>query len=117
MWRTASRRNCEREGKIMTVVQATKSKNLSDVTRSGRLFVLELSGDRIHSMNPDGSDRKTIITNCHLPDGIAVDTEAGHVYWTNMGVPRRAVRWHVECEDFAYYFRSGLEGARDLGRT
>ena len=32
-------------------------------TNSGRLFVLELSGDRIHSMNPDGSDRKTIVTD------------------------------------------------------
>jgi hypothetical protein len=53
----------------------------------GRLFLLELSGDRIHSMNPDGSDRKTLVTNCHLPDGIVVDAEAGHIYWTNMGVP------------------------------
>ena len=55
--------------------------------RSGRLFLLEMSGDRIHSMNPDGSDRRTIVTGCHLPDGIAVDVEAGHIYWTNMGVP------------------------------
>lgn len=55
--------------------------------RSGRLFLLEMSGDRIHSMNPDGSDRRTIVTGCHLPDGIAVDAEAGHIYWTNMGVP------------------------------
>ena len=31
------------------------------VVRSGRLFLLELSGDRIHSMNPDGSDRNTIV--------------------------------------------------------
>jgi sugar lactone lactonase YvrE len=38
-------------------------------------------------MNPDGSDRKTIVTNCHLPDGIVVDAEAGHIYWTNMGIP------------------------------
>ena len=38
-------------------------------------------------MNPDGSDKKTIVTNCRLPDGIAVDVEAGHIYWTNMGVP------------------------------
>jgi len=57
------------------------------VVRSGRLFFLEMSGDRIHSMNPDGSDRKTIVTGCHLPDGIVVDAEAGHIYWTNMGVP------------------------------
>ncbi|SDR44022.1 hypothetical protein SAMN05444161_4023 [Rhizobiales bacterium GAS191] len=53
----------------------------------GRLFLLELSGDRIHSMNPDGSDRKVIVTDCHLPDGIAIDVEARHIYWTNMGVP------------------------------
>ena len=57
------------------------------VVRSGRLFLLELSDDRIHSMNPDGSDRKTIVTGCHLPDGIVVDAEAGDIYWTNMGVP------------------------------
>ena len=38
-------------------------------------------------MNPDGSDRKTIVTGCHLPDGIVVDAEAGDIYWTNMGVP------------------------------
>jgi hypothetical protein len=73
--------------KTMTTLEATKSKNSSGVTRSGRLFVLELSGDRIHSMNPDGSDRKTIVTDCRYPDGIAVDVEAGHIYWTNMGVP------------------------------
>jgi hypothetical protein len=38
-------------------------------------------------MSPDGSDRKVIVTDCHLPDGIAVDAAAGHIYWTNMGVP------------------------------
>jgi hypothetical protein len=53
----------------------------------GRLFVLELSGGRIHSMNPDGSDRKTIVTDCRNCDGIVVDVDVGHIYWTNMGVP------------------------------
>jgi hypothetical protein len=71
----------------MTVLQATRTKASSGATRTARLFLLELSGDRIHSMNQDGSDRKTIVTNCHLPDGIVVDGEAGHIYWTNMGVP------------------------------
>src|ERR1700751_5313391 len=52
-----------------------------------RLFVLELNAGRIHSMNTDGSDRKTIVSGCHLPDGIVVDVEAGHIYWTNMGIP------------------------------
>src|ERR1700751_5200460 len=72
----------------MTELQATKTGPSSSAkTAVGRLFVLELSGDRIHSMNLDGTDRKTIVTNCHLPDGIVVDVEAGHIYWTNMGVP------------------------------
>jgi hypothetical protein len=73
----------------MTDDLMTKSKAGSERQKcgSGRLFVLELSGDRIHSMNPDGSDRKTIVTNCHLPDGIVVDAKAGHIYWTNMGIP------------------------------
>ena len=71
----------------MNVPQATRTKASSGATRSGRLFLLELSGDRIHSMNVDGSDRKTIVANCHLPDGIIVDAEEGHIYWTNMGVP------------------------------
>src|SRR6476620_8801655 len=67
---------------------ATKSKPISGrKSAAGRLFVLELSGDRIHSMNLEGSDRKTIVTDCHLPDGIVVDAEAGYIYWTNMGVP------------------------------
>src|SRR6516164_1964677 len=85
--RTASRRNFETEGNTMTILESTESKTPSGGTRSGRLFVLELSGDRIHSMNPDGSDRKTIVTNCRFPDGIGVDVEAGHIYWTNMGIP------------------------------
>jgi hypothetical protein len=38
-------------------------------------------------MKSDGSDRKTIVTDCHFPDGIVVDAQAGHVYWTNMGIP------------------------------
>src|SRR6202522_3956750 len=54
-----------------------------------RLFVLELNAGRIHSMNTDGSDRKTIVSDCRLPDGIVVDAEAGHIYWTNMGVPNQ----------------------------
>ena len=53
----------------------------------GRLFVLDLSGDRIFSANPDGSDKRVLVTDCHLPDGIVVDAESGHIYWTNMGVP------------------------------
>jgi len=55
----------------------------------GRLFVLDLSGGRVFSMNPDGSDSKTLVTGCRMPDGIAVDLKNGHIYWTDMGVPNR----------------------------
>src|SRR5258708_25931739 len=56
-------------------------------SRGGRLFVLDLSGGRILSMSPDGSDERIIVTGCRHPDGIVVDAEAGHIYWTDMGVP------------------------------
>jgi DNA-binding beta-propeller fold protein YncE len=55
---------------------------------SERLFFLDLSGGRILSANPDGSNLKTIVSEGRrLPDGIVVDVEAGHLYWTNMGNP------------------------------
>jgi hypothetical protein len=86
-WATKGAQRDDTKGQTMTVPQAAGTKASSGATRSGRLFLLELSGNRIHSMNPDGSDRKTIVTDCHNPDGIAVDAEAGRIYWTNMGVP------------------------------
>ena len=55
----------------------------------GRLFFLEASGGRIHSVNADGSDRKVIVNGARVPDGVVVDVEAGHIYWTNMGVPSK----------------------------
>jgi hypothetical protein len=53
----------------------------------GRLFVLDLSGGRILSLNLDGADLRVIVTGCRHPDGIVVDVESGFIYWTDMGVP------------------------------
>jgi hypothetical protein len=39
-----------------------------------RLFVLDL---------------KTIVIECRHPDGIVVDVEDGHIYWTDIGVPHQ----------------------------
>jgi hypothetical protein len=65
-----------------------KRNERADQQTGDRLFVLELSGGgRVISMSPDGSDRQVIVTGCEHPDGVAVDVAAGHVYWTNMGVP------------------------------
>ncbi len=66
----------------------------------GRLFVLELSGGRIHSMNPDGSDQTVIVTGCDMPDGIAVDVAAGHIFWTNMGTNPATNDGSIERADF-----------------
>jgi hypothetical protein len=73
----------------MTVLEATRTKVPSGAAHAGRLFLLDLSGGRVLSMDPDGMDRKVIATGCPHPDGVAVDAAAGHVYWTNMGVPSR----------------------------
>src|SRR3954465_12216069 len=53
-----------------------------------RLFLIDLSDDSVVSMNPDGSHPKAVVTEGRYPDGIAIDVEAGHVYWTNMGNPK-----------------------------
>ena len=69
-------------------LKKTTSRAASPAT-TPRLFVLELNAGNIHSMNVDGSDKQTIVTGGRYPDGIVVDVEAGHIYWTNMGVPSR----------------------------
>jgi hypothetical protein len=73
----------------MSVLEAANIRAPSAAIRPGRLFLLDLSGGRVLSMDPDGSNRKIIATDCPYPDGVAVDVAAGHVYWTNMGVPSR----------------------------
>jgi hypothetical protein len=69
----------------MTVLEATRTTASSGAARSGRLFLLDLSGGRVLSMDPNGSNRRIIATDCPHPDGVVVDVAAGHVYWTNMG--------------------------------
>ena len=71
----------------MTKPDVSPSTPASVQALKGRLFVLDLSGARVFTLNADGSDAKTIVTGGRHPDGIVVDAEAGHIYWTNMGVP------------------------------
>ena len=64
----------------------SKTRKAAPKTTVARLFFLDLAGGRVMSCNPDGSDLKTIIAEAgKLPDGIVVDVQAGHIYWTNMG--------------------------------
>ena len=67
---------------------------------AGRLFFLSASSGQVFSANPDGSDLKVIVSEGRrIPDGIVVDTEAGHLYWTNMGNPN-ANDGSIERADF-----------------
>ena len=55
-----------------------------------RIFFLDLGGGRVLSADPDGSDVTVIVQEGRkLPDGLAVDAAAGHLYWTNMGSPSK----------------------------
>jgi hypothetical protein len=74
----------------MTVSQAATPARASTGKTVGRLFLLNVApvgAGQILSMNPDGSGKKVLVSGRLLPDGIVVDVEAGHIYWTNMGVP------------------------------
>ena len=75
--------------KTATQPQTSKPTRPSNAKSVGRLFFLEASGGRIHSANADGSDRKVIVSGARIPDGVVVDVEARHIYWTNMGVPNK----------------------------
>lgn len=50
-----------------------------------RIFFLNIRG-QVLSVAPDGSDLRVVVDDLDTsPDGIAVDVERGHVYWSNMG--------------------------------
>jgi DNA-binding beta-propeller fold protein YncE len=67
-----------------------------------RIIFLDLGAGRVLSANPDGSDLKTLVSEGRkLPDGLAVDVAAGHLYWTNMGNPKA---------NDGTLFRSDLDG-------
>lgn len=64
----------------------------------GKVFVLEASdGGHVFAVNPDGSGKQVLVSGCRIPDGITVDADRGHIYWTNMGDDDRRdqTRWCV----------------------
>src|SRR5579871_1794949 len=76
--------------KMNAIVSTSIDAEVKSELTSSRLFFLDLSAGRILSANSDGSDLKTIINEGRkLPDGLALDVAAGHIYWTNMGEPER----------------------------
>src|SRR6266446_581428 len=91
-----------KERKQLMAVKTAKSTISKPVakTTTARLFFLSASSGQVFSANPDGSDLKVIVSEGRrLPDGIVVDAEAGHLYWTNMGNPT-ADDGSIERSDF-----------------
>jgi sugar lactone lactonase YvrE len=57
-----------------------------DADDSGRLYFLDIRGGRVVSAAPDGSDAKVLLSGrTGIPDGIVVDAQGRHIYWTVMG--------------------------------
>jgi hypothetical protein len=86
------------------LIKYRKGFSAGDIHMTERLYLLMARPPSILSMNLDGTDIKMIVENCgDTPDGIAVDSIHGHIYWTNMG------------EDFAvndgYIERVNLDGS------
>src|SRR4029077_3909503 len=75
--------------KTATQPQTSKPTRPSSAKSVGRLYFLEANAGVIHTANADGSDRKVIVSGARVPDGVVVDVQAGHIYWTNMGNPSK----------------------------
>src|SRR5438067_13783436 len=55
-------------------------------TPQGRIFYLDTRGGRVISANADGSDLKVLLDGHKTGmDGIVVDSQSGHIFWSNMG--------------------------------
>ena len=71
-------------------MSSTPSAPVTSANTSGRVYFIDASGGRLLSVNPDGSDVKVLVTDRHrIPDGIVIDPENGHIYWTEMGIPNK----------------------------
>ena len=51
------------------------------------LYWLDIVGGTVNRANADGSEAKVIVSGNGIsaPDGVNVDVDDGHLYWTNMG--------------------------------
>lgn len=67
------------------------------------LYYLDVTEDRVMALAAAGGPPELVVEGAgEGPDGIAVDAVAGHLYWTNMGVP---------ADDDGFILRSDLDGS------
>lgn len=80
-------------GSLATTMPPTKSGDAgsaapsTDPPKKAVLFWLDILGNAVWRANADGSEAKAIVTGNGIsaPDGVNVDADGAHVYWTNMG--------------------------------
>jgi hypothetical protein len=71
---------------MMSSHPPSSTENSSPSAGIGELFFLDLSGGRLLRAHADGSGLRVLVEGLtEHPDGVVVDTEDGHIYWTNMG--------------------------------
>src|SRR5882724_1930615 len=81
--------NMTEYSRMSTIVSKSTSAPKRQPAPGGRLFFLDLAAGRVLSANPDGTGLTTLVEEGRkLPDGLAIDIAAGHLYWTNMGNPK-----------------------------
>lgn len=72
---------------------------------------------RILSCRTDGSDLRTLIDHIDtLPDGIVIDRDHGHMYWTNMGTGFKTNTGSIERADLDGSHRTVVVGAPGSSR-
>jgi sugar lactone lactonase YvrE len=77
------------DSRVNTIVSRSSIVPKRQPALTGRLFFLDLAAGRVLSANPDGTGLTTLVEEGRkLPDGLAIDIAAGHLYWTNMGNPK-----------------------------
>jgi hypothetical protein len=76
------------------------------------LLVLNAGRQVIQAVSLDGANVRTLVTGLtEIPDGIAVDHQRGHIYWTNMGRADKATDSNGRKQFFA---RNGSVERADL---
>jgi DNA-binding beta-propeller fold protein YncE len=81
--------NMTKDSRMSTIVSRSTNPRKRQPALVGRLFFLDLAGGRVLSASPHGTGLTTLVEEGRkLPDGLAIDVAAGHLYWTNMGNPK-----------------------------
>ena len=67
--------------KAITKSSNTRNKDIEKTSLMACIYFLDVASGQVRSANSDGSDLKTVVEEGRkLPDGLVVDSAAGHLY-------------------------------------